>query len=149
MLGQLNEIEIDNLLKQQAIGRIGCYADGSIYIVPVNYVYDGSAIYCQSAMGRKIEMMRKNPEVCFEVEDIKSMFEWKSVVVRGKFEEITDTEKKEQAMQGLIHRIMPFSSKPKDHPYHAITENEGDIGTKIEPVLYRIRIENKTGRFEQ
>lgn len=149
MLGELKETEIDQLLKQQVIGRIGCYADGSIYIVPVNYVYDGNFIYCHSAIGKKIEMMRKNPEVCFEVEDIHSIFRWKSVIVSGRFEEITDIEEKQQAMQGLIHRIMPLSYKPDDHPSHGIAEKDSDIGTQVELIIYRIKVEKKTGRFEQ
>ena len=149
MLGELNETEIDRLLKQQVIGRIACYADDSIYIVPVNYVYDGSFIYCHSAMGKKIEMMRKNPEVGFEVEEIINVFRWKSVIVWGRFEEITDIEEKQQAMQGIIHRIMPLSNKPNDHPSHGIAEKESDIGTQIELIIYRIRVEKKTGRFEQ
>lgn len=149
MLGELKESEIDQLLKQQVIGRIGCYADGSIYIVPVNYVYDGNFIYCHSAIGKKIEMMRKNPEVCFEVEDIHSIFRWKSVIVWGSFEEITDVEEKQQAMQGLIHRIMPLSNKPDDHPSHGIAEKDSDIGTQVELIIYRIKVKKKTGRFEQ
>lgn len=149
MLGELKEIEIDTLLRQQVIGRIACYADGSLYIVPVNYVYDGSFIYCHSSMGKKIEMMRKNSEVCFEVEDINTLFRWKSVIVWGRFEEITAAEKKQQAMQGLIHRIMPFSDKPNDHPSHGITEKESDIGTRVELIIYRIKVEKKTGRFEE
>lgn len=39
---------------------------------------------------KKIEMMRKNPKVCFEVDDIKNIFSWKSVIAWGTFEEITD-----------------------------------------------------------
>jgi nitroimidazol reductase NimA-like FMN-containing flavoprotein (pyridoxamine 5'-phosphate oxidase superfamily) len=149
MLGTLNETEMESLLKQQVIGRIACYADGGLYIVPVNYVYDGHFIYCHSAMGKKIEMMRKNPKVCFEVDEIRDTFRWKSVITWGRFEEITGVKEKEQAMQRLIHRIMPFSDKPNDHPSHGITENESDIGTQVELILYRIKVEKKTGKFEQ
>ena len=149
MLGKLNETEIENLLKQQVIGRVACYADGDLYIVPVNYVYDGHFIYSHSAMGKKIEMMRKNPQVCFEIDEIKDMFRWKSVIAWGRFEEITGLQEKEQAMQRLIHRIMPFSDKPNDHPSHGIAEKESDIGTQVELIIYRIRVEKKTGRFEQ
>ncbi len=149
MLGELKEIEMDGLLKEQVMGRIACYADGSIYIVPVNYVYDGDFIYCHSAMGKKIEMMRKNPAVCFEVDEVTNTFRWKSVIVWGQFEEITGIEEKQQAMQSLIHRIMPFSEKASDHPSHGITANESDIGTEVELIIYRIKVEKKTGRFEK
>jgi nitroimidazol reductase NimA-like FMN-containing flavoprotein (pyridoxamine 5'-phosphate oxidase superfamily) len=148
MLGELSEIQIENLLKQEVVGRIACHAEGTTYIVPVNYVYDGTYIYGHSSIGRKIEMMRKNPEVCFEVDDIKSVFRWQSVIAWGRFEEITDVNENEQAMQRLIHRIMPLSVNPADHPSHGITESDNDIGTKVELIVYRIKVSKKTGRFE-
>ncbi len=94
MLGALDQTQIDNLLKEQVTGRIACHADGITYIVPINYVYNAPYIYCHSSNGKKIEMMRKNPEVCFEVDDIQSIFRWKSVVAWGQFEEVTDLDEK-------------------------------------------------------
>ena len=148
MLGELSEIQIESLLKQQVTGRIACHAEGTTYIVPVNYVYDGSYIYGHSSIGKKIEMMRKNPEVCFEVDDIKSVFRWQSVIAWCRFEEITDVNEMEQAMQRLIHRIMPLSDNAGNHPSHGITASESDIGTKVELIVYRIKVSKKTGRFE-
>ncbi len=148
MLGKLSEIQIENLLKQEVVGRIACHAGGTTYIVPVNYVYDGTYIYGHSSIGKKIEMMRKNPEVCFEVDNIKSVFRWQSVFAWGRFEEITDVNENEQAMQRLIHRIMPLSDNPADHPSHGFTESDSDIGTKVELIVYRIKVSKKTGRFE-
>jgi nitroimidazol reductase NimA-like FMN-containing flavoprotein (pyridoxamine 5'-phosphate oxidase superfamily) len=149
MLGELSGIQIENLLNRQAIGRIACHAEGTTYIVPVNYVYDGTYIYGHSSIGKKIEMMRKNPEVCFETDDIKSVFRWQSVIAWGRFEEITDVKEQEQAMQRLIHRIMPLSENPANHPSHGITERDSDVGTKVELIVYRIKVSKKTGRFEQ
>ncbi|RZA01679.1 MAG: pyridoxamine 5'-phosphate oxidase family protein [Sphingobacteriaceae bacterium] len=148
MLGELNEVQIESLLKQQVIGRLACHADGTTYIVPINYVYDGANIYSHSAEGKKIEMMRKNPEVCFEVDEIENVFKWKSAIAWGRFEEITDLDEKQQAMQGIIHRIMPLANNPGDHPSHGITANDYDVGTSVELIVYKIVISQKTGRFE-
>ena len=149
MLGELSETQIESLLKQQVTGRIARHAEGTIYIVPVNYVYDGTYIYGHSSIGKKIDMMRKNPEICFEVDDIKSVFRWQSVIAWGRFEEITDANEIEQVMQRLIHRIMPLSDNPTDHPSHGIAESDSDIGTNVELIVYRIKVSKKTGRFEQ
>lgn len=148
MLGELDQTQIETLLKQQVIGRIACHADGVTYIVPINYVYKAPFVYCHSADGRKIQMMRKNPAVCFEVDDIQSIFCWKSVIAWGEFEEVTDMLEKEQVMQGLIHRIMPLSNNPADHPSHGITEKDDDIGEKVELIIYKINLHKMTGRFE-
>ena len=148
MLGELNEAQIEDLLKKQITGRIGS-TDGILpYIVPINYVYNGKAIISHSAPGEKIDMMRKNPRVCFQVDDIKSIFNWKSVVAWGRFEEITDMAEKEQAMMLLNKSIMALIEKPADHPSHGIAEDEEDVGTRLELILYKIVLVAKTGRFE-
>jgi nitroimidazol reductase NimA-like FMN-containing flavoprotein (pyridoxamine 5'-phosphate oxidase superfamily) len=46
MLRELNDHQIETLLKDQFIGRIGCHLAGVTYIVPVNYVYDGIVPNC-------------------------------------------------------------------------------------------------------
>jgi len=148
MLGSLNEKQIDDLLTQQVIGRIGCHAGGTTYIVPVNYVYRSPNIYAHSALGKKIKMMRKNPKVCFQVDEIRSIFNWQSVIAWGRFEEITEVSERERVMQGLIHRIMPLAEQASAHPSHGITENEYDVGTSVEVIIYKIVLSKKTGRFE-
>jgi len=69
MLGELNEKQIEGLLMRQVTGRLACHCDDETYLVPVNYVYKDGQIYAHSGPGKKIEMMRSNPKVCFEVEE--------------------------------------------------------------------------------
>jgi nitroimidazol reductase NimA-like FMN-containing flavoprotein (pyridoxamine 5'-phosphate oxidase superfamily) len=148
MLGELSETQIEGLLKTCPIGRIGCHLDGITYVVPVNYVYDGSFIYAHSGEGMKINIMRKNPEVCFQVDSIKDIVNWQSVIAWGRFEELTDIHDKELAMQKLIDKIMSLVNKNGAHPSHGITANESDIGDTVDLILYRISLTRKTGRFE-
>ncbi|MDB5032087.1 pyridoxamine 5'-phosphate oxidase family protein [Mucilaginibacter sp.] len=149
MLGKLNETQIEKLLKEQVIGRIACQSNGEIYLVPVNYVYHDGYVYSHSAAGKKIRMMRENPEICFEVDDIRSVFSWQSVIAQGTYEEITDMEERQQAMQGIIHRLMPLVTSPEGHPSHGFTESDSDVGTTVELVVYRLKLREKTGRFEK
>src|SRR5690349_3689996 len=101
MLGELTEQEIDLVLRNQRVGRIGCHADGVTYVVPVGYAYDGMAVYVLSAEGMKLNMMRANPRVCFEVEQVEHWANWQSVIAWGNFEELTDDDA-ESAMR-LLH----------------------------------------------
>lgn len=148
MLGKLNEMQQESLLKQQVTGRIACHAHGVTYIVPVNYVYDGTYIYGHSSAGKKIDIMRQNPEICFEVDDIQSVFKWQSVIAWGTFEEVKEINERQRIMQALIHRIMPLSENPANHPSHGITQKDSDIGDSVELIIYKIMISHKTGRFE-
>ena len=149
MLGKLNESQITSLLAEQVIGRIACHALGETYIVPIHYVYRNGCIYGHSAEGKKIRMMRENPQVCFEIEHIQNAFRWQTVIAKGTYEEITDIEEKQQAMQGIIHRIMPLVTSAEGHPSHGITEKDSDVGTSVELVIYRIKLTELSGRFEQ
>jgi len=148
MLGTLTTQEIDKLLNSQVTGRLGCMLDDKPYIVPINYVFRDSGIYAHSGPGRKIDAMRKNPLVCFQVDEVISVFNWKSAIIWGKFEELTDPAERQQAMQGIIHRLMPLTTAPSNHPSHGISSSEADIASK-EIIIYRIYITEKTGRFER
>lgn len=150
MLEDLNDEAIEYLLKTELFGRIGCHADGITYVVPVNYVYEAPYIYAHSAQGLKIDLMRKNPEVCFEIDKLKSIFDWQSVICWGTFEEITDVSESGQAMQKLINRMEPLLANSDDaHPSHGIADRASDIGITKELVLYRIKLTKKSGRFEK
>lgn len=149
MLGKLEEIQIEALLKSQHIARIGCHADSVTYVVPVNYLYDGEYLYAHSGAGMKVEMMRKNPDVCIQVDAIQDIVNWQSVIVWGKFEEITGLEEKQDIMQKLSDKIMPLIRHENGHPSHGITQEASDVGDKTELVIYKIVIDKKTGRFEK
>lgn len=84
---ELSRAEIDALLQEELVGRIGCHADGLTYVVPVIYAYDGDAFYVASREGQKVRMMRASPDVCFEV-DRYERGSWQSAIAHGRFEEL-------------------------------------------------------------
>jgi len=149
MLGELDKKQIENLLKELPVGRIGCHADGITYIVPINYVYEGNTIYGHSAKGMKIDIMRKNPDVCFQVDAIDDLLNWESVVAWGKFAEITDLFEREFAMQMIVNKVMPLTRGATAQPSHGFTDNASDVGNGVELILYKISLTKKTGRFEK
>ncbi len=145
MMGELDSREIDELLRTEIIGRVGCVADGWPYVVPVTYVYDGEGIYAHSAEGMKLRAMRHEPRVCFEVEQIRSMANWRTALLRGHFEELS-SDQEEQAMQLLCARLdrVETSASVRLTRQEDIHRREGFR----KPVLFRIRIEDRSGRFE-
>src|SRR5690349_16428412 len=104
MFGKLRSEEIEQLLKQQLIGRIACHADGVTYVVPISYAYDGVYIYARTFEGMKVNMMRKNPDICFEVEDTKNLSNWQTVIAWGSFEELPEGIQRREAVRILERR---------------------------------------------
>ncbi|MCZ4224957.1 pyridoxamine 5'-phosphate oxidase family protein [Pedobacter rhodius] len=142
MLGDLNKGQLIDFLEQQVIGRLGCHADGETYIVPVNYVYRDNAIYGHSGNGKKINMMRANPKVCFQVDEIFDTFRWKSAILQGNFSELAG-EERQQVMQSIIHKIMPLTNRPSEEPSHGISQAEH---TNI--IVYKIELTAASGKYE-
>lgn len=145
MLGELDLEQIDQVLRSEDIGHLGCIADGWPYVVPVTYVYDGGSVYVHCGDGLKLRAMRENPQVCLEVEQIRSMANWRTVLVRGRFEELFDDEE-ERAFALLTTRLArtEMSETARLVQHEDIVRREGIR----RPVLFRIRLEDKTGRFE-
>ncbi len=149
MLGELNAVQIEDLLQELPVGRIGCNTDGLTYVVPVNYAYDGINIYAHSAKGMKIDMMRKNNEVCFQADAIIDLQNWKSVICWGSFKEITDMLEREHAMQKIINKVMPLMKGKNAQPSHGFIADASEVGNVLELILYKIVLNKKTGRFEK
>ncbi len=147
MLGILNEMQINNILASQVVGRLGCTDGKQPYIIPVTYTFDGKYIYGQTNEGKKIKILRKNPNVCFEVEMMMDMRNWQSVLVMGKFEELKD-EKAKEAQEILFGRVFSLMTSSTIHAHeHAVTAGIDD-SNRIKSIMYRIKIKKATGRFE-
>lgn len=130
--------EIDELLRRQRIGRVGASAVGHVEITPILYGYDGTAIYGHSRFGRKIQYMRGNPEVCFEVEEIVDPTSWRVVVLHGRYGELVDAEERDRAIRLILAQA---GGGPKS--------SATDVERGEQLVVYRIGIENRSGRREE
>jgi len=109
MLGELNNDQIEEILSKEIVGRIGCHCNGRTYVVPISYAYDRQYIYAVSFEGLKLEIMRTNPRVCFQVDTMKDMINWQSVISWGNFEELKDKKETEKGLQILINRTCHYS----------------------------------------
>jgi nitroimidazol reductase NimA-like FMN-containing flavoprotein (pyridoxamine 5'-phosphate oxidase superfamily) len=148
MLGDLNGKQIEHVLNSLIIGRIGCHADNKTYVVPVTYAYDGTYIYGHTKEGLKIDIMRKNPMVCFEVDVIENMSNWRSVISWGKFEELKTPEQRKEGMRRLMDKVMPLMTGETTIS-HSMTDSHQKIIEAMTGVVYRIELTEKTGRFEK
>jgi hypothetical protein len=147
MFGKLNEVQIDKLLFENFIGRIGCYANGKSYVVPISYAYDGKCIYAHTFEGLKVSMMRENPAVCFQVDRMKDMADWESVIAWGTYEELTNVEERNAGLKLLTNRLLPSIASETvklsaEWPFPA-----SDLGS-IEGIVFRICLDEKSGRYE-
>lgn len=149
MINNLTEEQIQEVLEKNVLGRIGCSYEGKTYVVPLNYAYDGKFIIAHSEEGMKIHMMRNNPQVCFEVDEMHSFTNWKSVIAWGEYQELTDERDRYYAMRLFVDRMMhvKISQSAK-----ISTDDSGNVHSRMysnrRPVIFRIVIAEKTGKYE-
>jgi len=142
VLGELTPEEIDEMLRSEAIGRIGCYAFGRPYVVPITFAYDGVAVYGHSREGLKLRMMRSHPSVCFEVDRMDGLSDWRSVIAMGTFSEL-QAKQAEMAMELLRRRIGPLVPSATSIP-------DGLMHASGMPwSVFRIVLGERSGRFER
>jgi nitroimidazol reductase NimA-like FMN-containing flavoprotein (pyridoxamine 5'-phosphate oxidase superfamily) len=147
MIRELQYSEIEEVLQDQVIGRIGCSQNGKTYIVPVSFAYNDPYVYIHSMEGRKLDVMRSNAEICFEVDEIEDILNWKSVIAWGIFEELTENQERQKAWKFLTDRSVPIittGAAALDHN----RERDYDNVNEIEGVFYRIELTEKSGRSE-
>lgn len=103
---------IEEIIKQARVCRLAMVDQDKPYVVPMSFGYDGSHIYFHSALeGRKMDLLAKNPHVCFEFDEVikvtknKEACEWgmafKSVIGEGRAVLVDDITKKTHAL-GVI-----------------------------------------------
>ena len=147
MIGVLSEKECKNLLKSNYLGRIGCSLVGDTYIVPVNYLFNDPSIIIHSQEGRKVKMMRRNPLVCFQVDDIKSFTQWKSVIAWGNYVEITDEKEKWNALESFVAHFIHAKASETAH-----TPEDSEVRThprsNVKVIVFKININKISGRYE-
>lgn len=106
---------LEELLKRARVCRLGLYDGEWPYVVPLNFAYDGGHLYIHSApKGRKMDILRDHPRVCFEVDTEVELVagerpcdyttKYKSVIGLGQAVLLTEAAEKLDAIKILMRR---------------------------------------------
>ncbi len=110
--------EIEAILRKAMVCRLAM-TDGALpYLVPLNFGYRHRALYFHTGQaGKKIDILKKNPLVCFEVEvdaellpaDVACGFgmRYRSVVGTGRAEFVEDPAGKREALDIIMAHYSP------------------------------------------
>ena len=143
----LNPSQCEEILKKNRYGHLGCIDGDKPYVIPITYVCKDGVLHGFSLGGRKIDIMRKNPNICIQVEHIESQYEWESVICWGLFEEITDPKSMQDTkllIADLHGQAMVKNEKPPISPIVRSWQKQID-----ESVVYRLKPTRITGKAEK
>ncbi len=104
---------IDAILREAQVCRIALCDGDAPYVVPVNFGYDGSAIFFHSAPeGRKMGIIARNDRVCFEVDTGHELvrgaapcswgMKYRSVIGIGRARLLTGPGEKREALDCIM-----------------------------------------------
>ena len=132
-------------LEQAQVVRVAMVEGDRPYLLPFSFVVEGDALFVHSAAhGRKIGILRANPNVCFEVEaDVAVVLHknpcdvgvrFRSVVGFGTVSFVEDRAEKARVLRLFVDKYAPKSGR--EMPAHEIEKT----------VVWRVAMERLTGK---
>jgi len=142
---QINDIDvIEDILSRATVCRLGLCEANQPYVVPLCFGYKDNSLYFHCVeQGKKLDILRKNNNVCFEVdinhelvkadEACNCGMKYKSVIGFGKAIFIEDVESKCKALDVIMQQ---YSETSFEYPEEAIKNT----------VVIKVEIESMTGK---
>lgn len=137
--------EMDALLARNCVGRIAYSIHDHVDIEPIHYVYDAPWIFGRTSTGAKVLTLAHSRWCAFEVDEVKSLFDWQSVVVKGAFAPFDATANRELYDRALaaLRRLIPSTLTDDDpSPHRDIV-----FGVHMSEVAGRCSVANGTQRW--
>jgi nitroimidazol reductase NimA-like FMN-containing flavoprotein (pyridoxamine 5'-phosphate oxidase superfamily) len=139
MLRMLSNDDGRRLFESAKVARLGCIVNGEPYVVPISCVLEDDSLYSHSLSGMKISALRENPRACVQVDEIESELSWRSAIAFGRFEEVTNPDKRAEVLNKL------FQTFPMLTPVESTIALDG-LAQQV--IVFRIRIERLTAVSE-
>lgn len=136
--------ELDQILQQASLLHLGLHDGPEVYVVPLNYGYRAGALYLHSALeGRKIECLKRDPEVCFTIIAEQTVvpaakpcgwsLRFRSIIGWGTARFLTTVEEKRAGLEVFMDQ---FTTGPHELPDEAVANT----------AVIRIDIKRLTGK---
>jgi nitroimidazol reductase NimA-like FMN-containing flavoprotein (pyridoxamine 5'-phosphate oxidase superfamily) len=132
--------EIVAILKQAPVLRLGLCCQAVPYVVPLNFGYRDGCLYLHSGkQGKKMDMIRANPRVCFQTDlDVEVIpsdkpCDWgakfASVIGFGTASILEDPEEKRSGLDAIMEH---YASQPAQPYPDSILEHTAVIKVLVE-----------------
>lgn len=139
-----DKTEIEKIIKKALVCRVALSDRNSPYVFPVCFGFKDGCLYFHSAQeGRKIEILKKNNKVCFEMDIDTELVEgekgcewgirYSSVIGFGMASFVEDAEEMKKALSILLGH---YSDKKYEFSEHSLKQ----------VTVVKIQVESLTGK---
>jgi uncharacterized protein len=139
-----DQAELESIISRAQICRLAMTVDNRPYLVPLSFGYDSNTLYFHSASeGRKLEMIKENPQVCFELEATAEVIsaeracnwglEYESIIGSGRASLIEDLDEKKRSLDLIMKQ---YSKEDWEYPQRQLEKT----------VIFKVTIEEMTGK---
>lgn len=141
------KVVIEEIFRQNQVGRLGLVKNNEPYVVPMNFAYMKDRIYLHSHKdGTKMSIIKENPRACFEVDDGEIItgenpcdFSWmyKSAIAYGEARILESDEERINALK-IISDKYSFGKSKLITP--EVMAKNGHL------MLFEIKVDKMTGK---
>jgi hypothetical protein len=134
---------IEDVMRKATVVHLGMVDGDEAYVVPVNFGYEENCLYFHSAAkGHKIDLLKKNNRVCFEIDgDVKiesseksrCNVKYRSVIGRGTAHILEDQDEKIRGIKTIMRQC---DGSEFEFPQDSLKS----------VLVFRIDIENLSGK---
>jgi nitroimidazol reductase NimA-like FMN-containing flavoprotein (pyridoxamine 5'-phosphate oxidase superfamily) len=135
---------MESILNRATVCRVALSLHNVPYVVPLNFGYHAGCLYFHSAPeGRKIDIIKQNDRVCFEVDidhqliEARKACDWtmryRSIIGFGRAFLIDDREQKRRALDIIVGH---YSDGSYQYPDEAVND----------VAIIKVEIESMTGK---
>jgi nitroimidazol reductase NimA-like FMN-containing flavoprotein (pyridoxamine 5'-phosphate oxidase superfamily) len=114
---RLAESDVQSILARNHVGRLAFVVGGDADIRPLHFVHSHGMIYCRTTPDARLTRESLSGRVAFEVDEVESVFYWKSVIARGHCHVLTaegaDAEEWTRATE-LLRKVVRDTFKEGD-----------------------------------
>lgn len=136
---ELTDGESREAMSKMHFGHLACARNNHPYVVPIHFHFDGNNAFIYTTEGKKTEIIRVNPEVCLQAEEVTDNENWVSVMIIGDALRLSDEKERSTALNLILQ------SNPRLTPAVSIRWMDSWVRENVE-VIYRIEPRLITGR---
>jgi nitroimidazol reductase NimA-like FMN-containing flavoprotein (pyridoxamine 5'-phosphate oxidase superfamily) len=125
--GRYDRTTVEAILDEGYVAHVGFVVDGEPRVLPMTYGRDGDVLYLHGAVGNAMLRASSGAEVCVTVTHLDGLvlarsafhhsMNYRSVVVLGRAEKVTDPDEKRRAFDAIVDHVLPGrseTSRPTD-----------------------------------